>query len=571
MRPACCRLLLPCFAIAAGLLAGPAHAAWPGDPATNLPLCTAANDQRYPAILAHGAGGAIVAWTDERDTTLTRWDVFAQRVDAAGAAQWTANGVALCRAAHDQVNPVVVTDGAGGAIVAWTDRRNGNDDVYAQRVSAAGVPQWAGDGVAVCVAAGDQDLPVLGADGSGGAVVAWQDHRGASVDIYAQRLSAAGVPQWTADGTSLCVAPGDQGALVLVGDGAGGAIAAWQDPRGGPGSDFDIYAQRVGADGTPRWTADGVALCTAPGYQQSPGIAPDGAGGATVAWQDGRGGAGYDIYAQRVSASGAPMWPGDGVALCASVGSQVLPVIAPDGAGGAIAAWQDNRSPASPGVYAQRVSASGLVQWVADGVAVGADAAEPARPAIVSDAAGGALVAWQHAGGGGIDLRLQRLSAAGALPWGGGGVALCTAADNLYGFAVAPDGAGGALLAWDDFRSGADTNIYTQNVNGDGTLGGIVAAVPSASVTGGLRLRGVQPNPSRGDLEVAFSLADHSPAALELHDLAGRRIASQPVGDLGPGPHVVLLQPRAALPSGVYFVSLAQGGRRARSQVVVLR
>ena len=63
-----------------------------------------------------------------------QFDIYAQRVNAAGSPQWTADGVALCTAANDQRDPTIVSDGAGGAIVTWDDRRNGGYDIYAQHV-----------------------------------------------------------------------------------------------------------------------------------------------------------------------------------------------------------------------------------------------------------------------------------------------------------------------------------------------------------------------------------------------------------------------------------------------------
>src|SRR5262249_51400896 len=58
--------------------------------------------------------------------------------------------VGLCTFKYDQANPVIVSDGAGGAIVAWQDFRNAGDyDIYVQRVNAAGVPQWTANGVAL--------------------------------------------------------------------------------------------------------------------------------------------------------------------------------------------------------------------------------------------------------------------------------------------------------------------------------------------------------------------------------------------------------------------------------------
>src|SRR5207247_3245287 len=128
-------------------------------------LCTAANDQYYPQITADGAGGAIVTWQDYRSGNL---DIYAQRVNAAGVPQWTADGVALCTAANEQYNPTITADGAGGATVSWWDFRSGTSyDIYAQRVNAAGVAQWTADGVALCTAANAQYTPEMKAEGAG--------------------------------------------------------------------------------------------------------------------------------------------------------------------------------------------------------------------------------------------------------------------------------------------------------------------------------------------------------------------------------------------------------------------
>ena len=128
---------------------------------------------------------------------------------------------------------------------------------------------------------GDQYIPTITSDGAGGAIVTWEDSRSGNYDIYAQRVNASGAVQWTADGVALCTATGSQWAPTITSDGAGGAIVTWQDYRSG---NYDIYAQRVNASGAVQWTADGVALCTATGYQGAPTITSDGAGGAIVTW-----------------------------------------------------------------------------------------------------------------------------------------------------------------------------------------------------------------------------------------------------------------------------------------------
>jgi hypothetical protein len=335
--------------------------------------------------------------------------------------------------------------------------------------------------------------------------------------VFAQRVNAAGAPQWTTDGEDLCTPGLHESDPAIAFDGAGGVIIAWRDYRAG-GPVADIYAQRVNASGAPQWPANGVALCTAPLDQFSLVITTDGANGAIVTWVDYRNGASYDIYSQRVSAIGAPQWTTNGVPLCTAADSQLSPTATSDGAGGAIVSWKDFRSGAGADVYAQRVSASGAPQWLNDGVAV------------------------------------------------------CTAVDYQVSPVIAPAGAGEAIVAWEDSRSGTNTDIYAQNVNADGTLGGTAVSVPPLSLSASFALHSVQPNPSFGDLRASFSLPDGTPATLELYDLTGRRIESVSVGELGPGAHVTSLAARApALSPGAYWVTLTQGSRHAFSRIAIVR
>jgi hypothetical protein len=447
-----------------------ARAAWPHDPSIgNVPLCTATNEQQLPKIVSDGAGGAIVTWNDMRSGT---YHIYAQRVNGAGVVQWTADGVALCTAANGQWGSTIASDGAGGAIITWQDWRSGTSHIYAQRVNGAGVVQWTADGVALCSAANGQDYPMIVSDGAGGAIVSWEDYRsGTNYDIYAQRVNAAGVVQWTADGVALCTAANTQSSPTIASDGAGGAVVTWQDWRSG--TNYDIYAQCVNAAGVVQWTANGVALCTAANGQDNPTIVSDGAGGAIVTWEDWRSSMYSDIYAQRVSAAGVVQWTADGVALCTAANYQYYPTIASDGVGGAIVTWVDYRSSTYSDIYAQRVSAAGVVQWTANGAALCTAAAPQVASMIVSDGAGGAIVTWEDARGGTYsDIYAQRVSAAGVVQWTADGVALCTAANGQLYPMIASDGAGGAIVTWQDSRSGGPFyDIYAQRVDQWGYLG----------------------------------------------------------------------------------------------------
>jgi hypothetical protein len=185
--------------------------------------------------------------------------------------------------------------------VTWQDGRVGTNDIYAQRIDATGAVQWTLDGRIVCSAVVHQFSPELVPDGAGGAIITWRDLRSGNYDIYAQRIDAAGGVQWTVNGVSLCSDPHHQWSPTLVPTGSAGAIVTWHDSRSGG---FDVYTQRIDALGAVQWTANGLALCTASNGQDSPAITSDGAGGAIVAWQDARTGT-FDVYAQRVSEFGS--------------------------------------------------------------------------------------------------------------------------------------------------------------------------------------------------------------------------------------------------------------------------
>ena len=83
-------------------------------------------------------------------------------------------------------------------------------------------------------------------------------------------------------------------------------------------------------------------------------------------------------------------------------------------------------------------------------------------------------------------------------------------------------------------------------------------------------LRGARPNPSIGSMSFAFSLADDSPATLELVDLVGRRVFTRQVGSLGTGFHIVPLN-NANLPIGIYAIKLTQHGRTLSSKVTMIK
>ena len=291
-------------------------------------------------------------------------------MNASGVPQWTANGVLLTNALAGQDRPVIASNGAGGAIVAWKDVRSGDWP----RSSPSGfsptersIPPGRPPDVASSLN-WTNESPTLAVDGNGGALIGWARWYGFAHDIFVQHVFASGAidPAWPANGRLMH--PGvndayDQDRPAIVTDGVGGAIVSWDDNR----ADRNVYAQHVLASGAldSAWTSTGVALSLASGVQWFSRMVSDNAGGAIVTWQDLRADEG-DIYAQRVLSTGTvdPAWPDSGRAISTAASQQVLPTIIADGSGGAVIAWDDLRS--SPGgfgdqddIYAQHVRGNG--------------------------------------------------------------------------------------------------------------------------------------------------------------------------------------------------------------------
>src|SRR5690348_9693452 len=112
-----------------------ANTQWSTNPTVNTPICPDPIFQANPHSVSDGAGGAIVTWEDYRNGHNS--DIYAQRINASGFVQWTTDGVPISTDSNDQTSPTIVGDDAGGAIIAWEDKRSGtNYDIYAQRIDA---------------------------------------------------------------------------------------------------------------------------------------------------------------------------------------------------------------------------------------------------------------------------------------------------------------------------------------------------------------------------------------------------------------------------------------------------
>lgn len=184
--------------------------------------------QGTPAIDGDGSGGAIVAWSENRANTDN--DVYVQRLTSAGARAWIAGGVNMDDPDTDaQDTPRVLGDGAGGAWVSWVDQ-SATPRTFFQRLDATGAAQWTAGGE-VPVGSNTDCLNALMArvPGSDSLVVVWSETtpdqiQGARLDPSGGFAPAGGYQVRATTWTPVSLlAQSDHGALLTYAGQASGS------------------------------------------------------------------------------------------------------------------------------------------------------------------------------------------------------------------------------------------------------------------------------------------------------------------------------------------------------------
>ena len=114
-------------------------------------------------------------------------------------------------------------------------------DVFGQRYDAAGAPVG-GEFQVNVFTTGAQNLPAVAMDAQGNSVVAWKCP--GRDDIMAQRFDPAGLRI----GSEFPVGSDDASGVQIAADPAGNFVVVWSDP--GTANDYDVFARRVAADGS---------------------------------------------------------------------------------------------------------------------------------------------------------------------------------------------------------------------------------------------------------------------------------------------------------------------------------
>lgn len=322
---------------------------------------------------AHAMSGDYIVWTDKRNGN---FDIFAYQIS-------TATEFPVSLAAGDQLAPQV-----SGDYVVWQDHRNDDADIYAYQFSTA-------TEFPVTEAKRQQRYPQIDGD-----YIVWQDERNNEPDIYAFQISSGEeieVSNQFGDGEQLQpLINGDtiiwrsfqdgfndiygyhlvsQEQFVIT-DASGSQYmpalsekyVVWVDNSSG---EDDLYAYNLASSQT-------LLVSATAGQQWSPQVSGD-----YVVWQDYRNGIDYDIYAYNLLDE-------EEIPIIVHGKAQLNPVIDGD-----YIAWQDFRDD-NYDIYAYRISSG-------EEITISRHATPQTRPLLVDG-----QIAWLDGRRGLVDVAFRQ-------------------------------------------------------------------------------------------------------------------------------------------------------------------
>ncbi len=264
----------------------------------------------FIALVASDNGGFIVQWLRNTASFTSPRHIRAQKFDASGAALWNGgNPVSVFDSTSVPIahQPLLASDDAGGAWLAWHAAPASTFSSLVQHLDASGAELFPHNGVSVAVEPGIQQLsPALAVMPGGEAIVVFNRRNGAQSQwgVGAQRISAAGARLWTDAGVSVEPVDGKNESFERVVRFGDGALALFFDQPQTPLPGARIRAARLAGDGSFVWFSNTLSVSALLTGKDDLELAIDRSGVVRAVWRDERNDSG-DIFAQSLNPDGA--------------------------------------------------------------------------------------------------------------------------------------------------------------------------------------------------------------------------------------------------------------------------
>ncbi len=202
----------------------------------------------FPDFRGDGSGGAVFSWYD----TANSLQVYAQHLSSSGVEQFAHNGVEVSTVAAERVSPRAIFDpGTDSVLVAWIELNNNQADqgVYAQRIDASGARQWSDGGIEVSAVDANSSGSIQTEVLDGALAVMWIENAGGfGLDrVLAHALAMDSSDVWTGGTVEVASDLGLRSRLTTALSSDGFVISGWQ--LGDTGVS-DVQTHNLNSDGS---------------------------------------------------------------------------------------------------------------------------------------------------------------------------------------------------------------------------------------------------------------------------------------------------------------------------------
>ena len=557
-------------------------AQWSADPNINLPVAVAAGEQVLPKIAALPDGGCYISWFDNRGGS---YAVYLQRLNSNGVPQFAANGLLISNNTQSTslVDYNMIADDSSNCIIAFTDTRAGGQITpFIYKISPAGTFLWGANGISLnSQSSVYQANPKLAKCTDNSIWVTWIYTSSPRVAKY-QRISPGGAKQFAADGLSIsgtgaetidfpAAVGSDNGSVIMMFIGYTGSFIS--------PSNYKIYTQKFSSTGISLWRTnyDTVYALGAGSGFNPPFIYSDGNNGALYCWNDARSGGGATSYVQRFNSAGTRLFTLNGSAGNTTPGMvrNTQQACINTTTNETFLFWKEaNSGQTQFSLVGQRFSPTGDRLWTDAGLTV-IPMAAGSFSTLTTQAVDTNAILYINDATGGTDntIKAAKFNRNGTIAWNSGAlmtISPTTGAKSRIDARINVNKM--SIVVWSDSRNGA-ADIYAQNININGTLGGPIGIHQTSSETpAGFELKQNYPNPFNPTTNIVYSLKVNSVVTLKIFNTLGKEVSSLVLGNQNAGSYSYTLDAgKLNLSSGIYYYTIQAGDFKDTKKMMLVK
>ena len=307
--------------------------------------------------------------------------VRVQKVSIEGVVEWDSDGLVIGDDEWRTFHPRIVSDGEGGAIIAYYKAEGSSIVKYLmlQRIDAEGNFLWGDEGITAPDSQYVREKPEIVSVGNGEFVV--QRWVNGYFDFH--KFDLLGNFLWEEPVSFV-----SSGYFAyMVADDSGGVFATERAQINGIRK---IRALHIGSDGESLWGDPGVIVRDSITYNYGAPLVKNEDGSITMCWQED-----LPVYisTQRITGNGQKLWGEAGTSISSSITDQTQPIITTSLDNSNIFAWTDFLNDEID-YYAQRLDVNGNQMWDVNDILVSQrEATQYSHSCCITDS-GGMIMTW---------------------------------------------------------------------------------------------------------------------------------------------------------------------------------